>query len=209
MVFTEAVYKLKEFYRERNSEAIKRNSFNYHNHRITIWYFEEYGFDIFQIEIINDDSIVFINNPIAFYNGEYHIDSWVPEKEYQALKYTLFKVDDWSPKPMYNYIIDIILEDDRMSYVQATKNELYENVQRSNHRTASEENLIYFSHLRTANVGKTIEKRLRRMMSFSEAQTLIDKLKKINKTLVFSDNPAESRDLYIAISKAEELILKK
>lgn len=208
MVFTEAFCKLKEFYQLNKSEVIKRDSFIYHNHKMTIWYLEDHGFNIFQIEIMNDDSIVFINNPIAFYRGDYHIDSWVPEKEYQALKYSLFKDDGWSPLPMYSYIIDVIMKDDITSYMKETKKGLYKSVQMSKNRTTSEENLIYFSHLRTANVGPRIEKRLRRMMSFSEAQEVIDKLRKINKTLVFTDDPTESRDLYIAISKAEQLSFK-
>lgn len=133
----------------------------------------------------------------------YHIDTWVPNKEYDALKYSLFKHDNWSPKALYEYISELIVTDTIDLYEQYSKGDLYKVVKGVKGRTTNEENLIYFSHLRTSKVGKTIEQRLKRMMSYSEAQNVI------NKTLVFTDNPDESRDLYAAISKEEQLTISK
>lgn len=207
--FTKAEENLKTIYKSLGQDVIKRMPFNYKNHRINIWYLEEQGFNIIQIEIMNDDVVVFINNTIPYYEGSFHIDTWVPSKEYDALKYSLFKQDNWLPKALYEHIAEIISTDTIDSYESHTKDDLYNVVREVNGRTANEENLIYFSHLRTARVGKTIEQRLRRMMSYSEAQDIIKKLKKINKTLVFTDNPNESRDLYAAISKEEQLTINR
>lgn len=190
-------------------DVIKRIPFDYNNHRINIWYIEEYGFNIIQIEIMNDDVVVFINNTISYYDGGFHIDTWVPSKEYDALKHSLFEQDNWSPKALYEHIAERLSEDTIDSYECHTKDDLYNVVRGVNVRTVNEESLIYFSHLRTARDGKTIEQRLKRMMSYSEAQDIIKKLKKINKTLVFTDNPSESRNLYAAITREEELIINR
>lgn len=207
--FTKAGENLRAIYKDLGKDVIKRAPFSYKNHRINIWYLEEQGFNIIQIEIINDDVVVFISNSIPYYDMGYHIDIWVPNKEYDALKYSLFKHDNWSPKALYEYISELIATDTIDLYEQYSKVDLYKAVKGVKGRTTNEENLIYFSHLRSSKVGKTIEQRLKRMMSYSEAQNVIKKLKKINKTLVFTDNPDESRDLYAAISKEEQLTISK
>ena len=98
--FTKAEENLKTIYRSLGQDVIKRMPFNYKNHRINIWYLEEQGFNIIQIEIMNDDVVVFINNTIPYYDGSFHIDTWVPSKEYDALKYSLFKQDNWLRKAL-------------------------------------------------------------------------------------------------------------
>ena len=82
--FTKAEENLKTIYRSLGQDVIKRMPFNYKNHRINIWYLEEQGFNIIQIEIMNDDVVVFINNTIPYYDGSFHIDTWVPSKEYDV-----------------------------------------------------------------------------------------------------------------------------
>lgn len=208
MDVTKLVLELNEINRNNFDIVIKLNALQYHLHRITIWYFSDRNFSNFQIEIMNDKDIVFINVPIIHINENYVISTWIPDTEYNALKYSLFKQDDWSPKPMYNHIFST-LSANPLEYEITNHRVMYERVQTTTIRTRSEENLIYFSYLRTSNIGDSIINRLYRMFPKEEASRIIRSLKRIHKTLVFTDNPAERRDLHASINEAEKIIINQ
>ena len=205
MDFTQAFHNINYIYSIMGMRVIKRRDFVYKDHRITLYYITlpEDNTHIMRLLIRTGKDILYIPFYLIEKNDGYAvINPYFPSQAYDVLKRSLFYIDQYSPTPLFEQIREKVENDSIDDYSISSISEFDGNIKNSTINT-NPEDYVYFHYLRSSDrVGEVIQNRIKSF--YPEPEQLIRRLKRIRKTLVFTNRYEKRQNLILVLNNEEK-----
>lgn len=198
VIFTEAKHNLDIGLAQSPTDTISFH-WTYKGNNIILYYSGEFcGQDIFYLHITTPDDVVYIPFfmlPSVIFPGEIIVQAYIANEVYLALRGVAFTN---SPAELLENVSEHIAQLDPITDFHNVGIADRERARgEATIHVANEEERIYLKTVRKIPMGKNMPGRIRAI--YLEAEKIISFLKDNDMTLVFSDDPADARDVYLVL----------